>query len=102
MLCSVEDYPLGYPRFSALVGAHSAFSLSRRFTVVRARLLLVKQDRVSALEGQLRELDEQEQRPLFLGSLRRDGNTERANLLSELDPALADYGNFSSQSIRVP
>ena len=89
---SVEDYPTGYPRFSALVGAHPAFSLSRRFTVARARLLLLKQDRVSALEKRLLDLDQQEQRPLFLGSFRRDCNTDRKNTLFELDMALADYG----------
>lgn len=63
--------------------------------MTRARLLLLKQDRVSVLEGKLRELDQQEQRLLFLGSFRRDCNPERESLLYELDRALADYGNLS-------
>ena len=33
---------MGYPRFSALMGTHLVFSLSRKFTVARARLLLLK------------------------------------------------------------
>lgn len=62
----------------------------------RARLLLRKQDRVSVLEEKLQVLDREEQRLLFLGSLRRDVNTERESLLSELDRALADYGSRNS------
>ncbi|KAL8696654.1 MAG: hypothetical protein Q9224_002684, partial [Gallowayella concinna] len=85
-----ENHPLGYPRFSALIGAHPAFNLSRRFTVARARLLLQKQDRVSVLEEKLQVVDREEQRLLFLGSLRRDTNTEREDLLSELDHALVE------------
>lgn len=90
----VEDYPSGYPRFSGLIGAHSAFSLFRRFSVSRARLLLVKQDRVCVLEKQLEELDQKEQRPLFLGTCRQDRNLERKIVLEELDRALADYGKW--------
>lgn len=61
--------------------------------MARARLLLRKQDRVSVLEEKLQTLDREEQRLLFLDSLRRDMNTERERLLSELDRALADYGS---------
>jgi hypothetical protein len=47
---------------------------------------------VILLEKELEELDENEQRPLFLGSIRRDQNQERRALLQKLDEALADYG----------
>jgi len=88
----VESSPLGYPQFSTLVGAHPAFSVSRRFSVVRARLLLLKQQRVSALEKQLAKLDRQELRPLYLGSFQADANATRLQVLTDLDEALADYG----------
>lgn len=88
----VEPSPLGYPQFSTLVGAHPAFSVSRRFSVVRARLLLLKQQRVATLEKQLRELDLQELRPLYLGSFQADANTTRWKVLKDIDEALADYG----------
>lgn len=88
----VEDYPAGYPRFSALLGSHTCFRLSRKFATVRERLLLTKQFRVSALERRLDELDQCEERPLFLGSLRRDRNADRESVLNDLDNALADYG----------
>lgn len=88
----VESSPLGYPQFSTLVGAHPNFSVFRRFSVVRARLLLRKQQRVAALEKQLEELDLQEPRPLYLGSFEADANATRLQVLKELDEALADYG----------
>jgi hypothetical protein len=68
------------------------FALSRRFSIMRARLLLIKQDRVSLLEQQLEELDQNEPRSLFLGSIRKDQNPRRESVLQELDIALADYG----------
>ena len=63
-----------------------------RFSVARARLLLQKQQRVAVLEERLEELDLQEQRPLYLGSFRSDGNEARIQVLKDLDEALADYG----------
>ena len=92
----VEDYPQGYPHFCALIGAHPAFSLCRKFIIPRTHLLLVKQDRVSVLEKQLRDLDQEEQKVLSLGSLRRDCNQRRKELLVKLDHALKDYSMTSA------
>ena len=88
----VEDYPSGYPRFSALLAAHGSFHLGRRFSHLRARLLLLKQDRLSLLEKQLVEIDEKETTLLHLGCCRSDDNSNRRSVLSEIDCALADYG----------
>jgi len=92
----VEDYPQGYPRFSRLVASHSAFYVCRRFSALRARLLLLKQDKLSSLEKQLEMVDQQETNPLFLASSRRDRNPERESILSNIDTALADYGRLIS------
>lgn len=89
---TAKPLPLGYPQFSTLVGAHPVFSVSRRFSVVRARLLLLKQDRVAALEGQLEELDLQEPRSLYLGSFQADANAARKQVVKDLDEALAEHG----------
>ena len=89
---SVEDYPPGYPRFSALVAADDSFHLCRRFSNLRARLLLLKQDRLSMLEKQLEKIDQEETAILFLGSSRSDTNGKRISVLSEIENALADYG----------
>jgi hypothetical protein len=90
----VEDLPEGYPRFATLIGQDVAFQISRRFSVARSRLLLRKQDAVLQLQQRLEELDKNETRPLFLASFRRDKNTEREEVLNNLDAALADYGKW--------
>jgi len=64
----------------------------RRFSAMRARLLLIKQDHLSILEAQLQEVDRQEPRRLFLGNLRRDNNLERKRLMGEFETVLKDYG----------
>jgi hypothetical protein len=89
---TVEDYRAGYPRFTALLAAYDPYVICRRFTRLRARLLLLKQDRLSALEARLDEVDDMERRPLFFGASRCDRNPERAALLSEIESQLADYG----------
>lgn len=70
----------------------------RSFSVVRARLLLLKQQRVAALEKQLEELDLQEPRPLYLGSFQADANAGRSQVLKDLDKALADYGKSCART----
>lgn len=88
----VEDFPLGYPRYSALVASDTAFYICRRFSKTRARLLLLKQDKIAVLEERLTQTDDQEQSPLFLGMSRADSNPKRREILDELDIALRDYG----------
>ncbi|KAE8447334.1 hypothetical protein EG329_010892 [Mollisiaceae sp. DMI_Dod_QoI] len=87
----IEDYPLGYPRFSALIASHNSFHLCRRFSNLRARLLLLKQDKLSLLEKQLEKVDRGEVALLSLGSIREDTNNERRSVLLEIDAALSDY-----------
>lgn len=83
------------------MGAHPAFSVSRRFSVVRARLLLFKQQRLAALEKQLEELDLQESRPLYLGSFQADANALRREVLKDLDEALRDYGKSYVRTLLI-
>ena len=66
--------------------------MSRRFLQARVRLLLLKQDRISIVEDRLKAVDDAESKALYLGSSRADANTERQELLSDLDRHLADYG----------
>ena len=96
---SVEDWPTGYSRFTALIAAHPSFHISRRFTTLRARLLLLKQDRVSELEEKLERLDRDESRKLFLASTRRDANPARRQVLSEIGSALGDYGIIFTRTL---
>ena len=95
----MEDYPAGLPRFASLIGSHPSFNVCRRFSSARARLLLLKQDKVSILEKSLLDADANEARPLFLGSSRRDTNAVRLGILTELDAALKDLGRGSMKSL---
>ncbi|KAH7017220.1 hypothetical protein EDB80DRAFT_704407 [Ilyonectria destructans] len=97
----IEDYRAGYPRFTALISSHSNFFVFRRFDKLRARLLLLKQDRLSILEKSLDDVDHSETAPIFLGRSRCDRNAERASLLREIDDGLADYDRFVERSNRV-
>lgn len=90
----VEDYRPGYPQYSAFIGSHPSFYVFRRFCRIRARLLLIKQDVLSVLEGQLDQIDAHEDRELFLGNRRRDKNLEREEVLLKLEQNLASYGIF--------
>ncbi|KAI1376850.1 hypothetical protein F4677DRAFT_76026 [Hypoxylon crocopeplum] len=96
----IDDYQAGYPRFTALVAAHSYF-LCRRFDRLRARLLLSKQDKLSMLEKRLDEVDQKETSLLFLGKSRCDRNPDRIALLSEIESSLGDYDQFVERTSRM-
>ena len=92
----VEDHPMGYPRFAAFIGSHPSFHVFRRFSTLRARLLLYKQDQLCVLEKNLADIDAAETKPLFLRNMRRDCNETRKRLFGELDIALKQYGRISA------
>ncbi|KAK1773055.1 hypothetical protein QBC45DRAFT_428587 [Copromyces sp. CBS 386.78] len=98
---SYEDYRPGYPRFTALISAHSPYFLCRRFDKLRARILLLKQDKLSMLEERLEQVDSEESSPLFLGKSRCDRNAERLSLISQIEACLADYDQFTERANRV-
>ncbi|KAM0461566.1 hypothetical protein ACHAPV_004272 [Trichoderma viride] len=89
-----KDFPQGYPRFSALLASHDSFHLCRRFSALRTRLLLLKQDRLTILEKRLEKLDRGEVARLSLGTCRADKNEDRHAILAEIDNALTDYDAF--------
>jgi hypothetical protein len=66
--------------------------MCRRFTQIRARLLLLKQDRLSVLEEQLEHIDHSEDRPIFLGNAHRDVNPARQQILADMEVELREYG----------
>jgi len=58
----------------------------------------VKQDRVTELEKQLDDVDKEEKSGIFLGSIQKDKNDQRKQILSQLDTALAEYDEFLQRS----
>ncbi|RDA95040.1 hypothetical protein CP533_2193 [Ophiocordyceps camponoti-saundersi (nom. inval.)] len=97
----LEDYRPGYPRYAALISSNGPYFLCRRFNKLRARLLLLKQDRLSMLEQRLDRVDEEEASALFLGKSRVDKNVERRSLQLEIESCLADYDQFVERTYRL-
>ncbi|KZN90081.1 hypothetical protein EN45_001920 [Penicillium chrysogenum] len=95
----LEDLPSGYPSFSAFLATSNSSQVYRRFTNLRSRVLLAKQDRLSVLEDKLEALGKAEDRPIFLGSCRIDQNQERKQVLLEIDLALSSYGKPFSATV---
>ncbi|KID59332.1 hypothetical protein MAN_10744, partial [Metarhizium hybridum] len=98
---SVEDYRNGYPQFSTIIGACAPFHISRRFSRLRSRLFLVKQDHLSVLEKRLDDVDQEETRDLYLGCQRRDKNPERKQILDKIADALKDYDELVQRNHRM-
>ncbi|MCJ1238458.1 hypothetical protein MMC14_006447 [Varicellaria rhodocarpa] len=65
------------------------------------RLLLIKQDEISILEKQLDRTDVKESKELFLGNCRRDGNSERKQIVRRLETCLAEYDSLVDRSHRI-
>ncbi|KAI5918584.1 hypothetical protein F4810DRAFT_565382 [Camillea tinctor] len=97
----IEDYRKGYPRFSALMASHGSFHIFRRFSNLRVRLLLLKQDKLSLLESRLNKIDREEPSPLFLACSRMDQSVERTAVLQEIEKALATYDQLLDRCQRV-
>ncbi|KAI1745786.1 hypothetical protein F4680DRAFT_113322 [Xylaria scruposa] len=97
----IEEYRRGYPRFAALIAANPDFSIYRQFRRLRARLLLLAQEKIRMLEHHLDQVDENETCPLFLGQSRSDTNEERHNIISMLYSAITDYDSLLESTHRV-
>ncbi|KAL6922447.1 hypothetical protein FSST1_006473 [Fusarium sambucinum] len=95
--CPIEDYPAGYPRFSALVASHPSYHIARRFTILRAQLLLTKQDRLSMLEEKLARFDSDKNNYAFLGCS-REMSEPRRQILKDIDDAMEDYDMAPKQA----
>lgn len=68
---------------------------------MRARLLLLQQDKIAQLEDQLDEIDRTETRLLYLGKARCDRNADRSHIVSEIGSHLADYGSITQVSVSM-
>ena len=77
-----------------MLAASDSFYIFRKFSRARARLLLLKQDKISVLEREFDKVDLGEQCPLFLGKSRLDINAGRLAILADIDTSLADYGEY--------
>ncbi|KAJ4413016.1 hypothetical protein N0V82_008604 [Gnomoniopsis sp. IMI 355080] len=100
-MVQIEDFPLGYPRFSAFIAALDNFQVFRRFSHVRTRLLLLKQDRIVELEERLNDIDRDETKEVFHATRRGDRNEDRKAVVEELDKQLESFDNLMVRNHRV-
>ncbi|KAK8061059.1 hypothetical protein PG997_015280, partial [Apiospora hydei] len=96
-----QKYREGYPRYAALLNAHPALHNFRRFTRVRMRLLLLKQDEITVLEEKLDQIDDAEARELNLGCARLDNSEERLQVVDKLRSSLAEYDEMLQHGHRT-
>jgi len=66
----------------------------RSFGRLHARVLLAKQDTIIDLEQRLDTIDELEANAYYLSSKRTDGNSERLQLLVDIEKRLVEYGTI--------
>lgn len=68
----VDDHPIGYPQLAAFIKSDNNFLIARKYGVLRARVLLYRQDELSVLEKDLIAMDRDDNihRPLALYSRR--------------------------------
>ncbi|KAI1013818.1 hypothetical protein LB503_010515, partial [Fusarium chuoi] len=91
----------GYPQFTALIASYRPWFICRRFDRLRARLLLLKQDKLTVLEKKLQEIDKSEESIIFLGVSRVDQNQSRLCTLSEIEASLVEYDEFVERTART-
>ena len=56
----MEDFPDGFPRLSCFLARADALMITRRCGTIYSRLLLFKQDEMSAMEGILSRMDKKD------------------------------------------
>ncbi|OBT76054.1 hypothetical protein VF21_03538 [Pseudogymnoascus sp. 05NY08] len=105
----IADNPwkyVGYPQFSRWVASDQAWFITRRFSTLNARVILLLQDRIVELEDQLNALDEVYSLPRNIigdedrthnGSFRIDRESQRTTVLDNLSKALGQYNSFVNE-----
>ncbi|KFZ04303.1 hypothetical protein V502_10252 [Pseudogymnoascus sp. VKM F-4520 (FW-2644)] len=96
----------GYPQFSRWVASDQAWFITRRFSTLNARIILLLQDRIVELEDKLNEHDEfhsqskevmQDLDYTHNGSFRLDRESKRTEVLEDLVNAVSQYNAFVNE-----
>ena len=97
LLDTVESFPDGYPRLTAVMDSDSNTRVYRRFGLIRNRLLLHKQDQIFELSERLNDLDKVDETlyPDRLFCRRYDeelgDRSQRPQILQSLEQSLKEY-----------
>lgn len=73
------------------------FAEFRSFGELQTRLLLHGRDALTILESRLHDLDQVESTAYFLCCREADQNTERSNLMDQVQAKLKEYGGISTR-----
>ncbi|RDW81917.1 hypothetical protein BP6252_03029 [Coleophoma cylindrospora] len=97
----LENFPRGYPRFSAYVDSDNDTVLFRRFGILHARSLVYKQVELTELEAQLNKLDKADAgtpekddnawRIRYSIHVETERNQARKDLIDKIDQKLKEY-----------
>ena len=101
----VDDHPRGYPKLAAFMSSDDNFLVCRKYSFLRSRVLLYRQDELSKLEDTLVALDQEdaemdEESRLALMSRKtdearnEDPQYSRKTLIQKIDDKLKQYGEF--------
>lgn len=99
----VDDHPRGYPKLAAFMSSDENFLVCRKYSFLRSRVLLYRQDELSKLEDTLVALDQEDAETddasrLALMSRKtdearnEDPRYSRKTLIQKIDDKLKQYG----------
>jgi hypothetical protein len=100
---TVDDYPLGYPSVAQYISTDIDGRIYRRFSYLRNRLLLRRQDELVCLEDKLNKIDDEESRgddvaKYRLISWRYDeedpADCKRKPVLDDIENVLREYDDL--------
>ena len=101
----VDDHPRGYPKLAAFMNSDENFLVCRKYSFLRSRVLLYRQDELSRLEETLCALDQEDAETddasrLALMSRKTDEARDedpqysRKTLIHKIDDKLKQYGVY--------
>ena len=101
----VDDHPRGYPKLAAFMSSDENFLVCRKYSFLRSRVLLYRQDELSKLEETLVALDQEDWETddasrLALMSRKtdearnEDPRYSRKTLIQKIDDKLKQYGMY--------
>lgn len=101
---SVSDAPMGYPRTAPVADLDQDFVIYRKFGWLHNYALLYLQDELSELQEDLDRLNDEEFNRLDDEKFNRQAispDSQRKELLVNIDSKLAQYGKLSIRQICV-
>lgn len=102
--CSVEEYPVGYPRQAAFQSSEQSWSIYRSFNYLYSRVILELQDELRCLETELTYIDDMDLKNGdekwlrsrtgdLMQAERENTDSNRSTLINAIREKLVNYGS---------